>query len=423
MKPTTLAVALIPAILVALAGGSRAAAAAGAGGGAPAPERFLAGGESLSHSVSALARRLDANPQDDPARFALGVGQVLRGVEKMAASFHRHGLRTDGLGEHVPFLRLPVPANPNPQPIGADELDQVLGAFLADLGTAQETFAKVDDPNVRLPLHVGLIRMDLDGDGNATEDEALWRLFQQVAGRAGRGVTRENAASFVVHLDAGDVHWFRGYCHLLSAVAEMMLAHDKRDLFERTGHLFFANVKSPHAYLAGGQRVFDFGGDVDLADAVAFVHLMHLPVRDPKRMESARRHLLATIEQSRLSWRAILKETDDSHEWIPGPAQSTVVPNMRVTRDVIDGWLAFLDQGEAVLEGKLLIPFWRGKGGQGVNLKRVFQEPRTFDLVLWVQGTAATPYLEQGDLATGDTFWRLQRMLGGDFFSFAIWVN
>ena len=127
--------------------------------------------------------------------------------------------------------------------------------------------------------------------------------------------------------------------------------------------------------------------------------------------------------QSRFSLRAIQNVTDDSREWITSPTQATGVPDKRVSRGVIDGWLAFLDQGEAVLEGKLLIPFWRGKGGQGVNLKRVFQEPRTFDLVLWVQGTAATPYLEQGDLATGDTFWRLQRMLGGDFFSFAIWVN
>jgi len=38
--------------------------------------------------------------------------------------------------------------------------------------------------------------------------------------------------------------------------------------------------------------------------------------------------------------------------------------------------------------------------GPGVNLRRVFTEPREFDLVLWVQGTAAVPYLEAGEVTT-----------------------
>ena len=82
-----------------------------------------------------------------------------------------------------------------------------------------------------------------------------------------------------------------------------------------------------------------------------------------------------------------------------------------------------LDELEAILQGEKLAPFWRDAGGKGVNIKRMFTEPRTFDLVLWVQGTAAGPYLEEGKV-TDQAFWnRIQRGFGGQFFWFALWVN
>ena len=74
-------------------------------------------------------------------------------------------------------------------------------------------------------------------------------------------------------------------------------------------------------------------------------------------------------------------------------------------------------------QGKKLIPFWRSKDGRGINLKRFFTEPRTFDLVLWVQGTAALPYLEKGELTTGTNMEELDRLLEGDLFLFSVWVN
>src|SRR5947208_7893227 len=37
--------------------------------------------------------------------------------------------------------------------------------------------------------------------------------------------------------------------------------------------------------------------------------------------------------------------------------------------------------------------------GRGSNVRRVFIEPRTFDLVLWVQGSAAAPNLEAGEIS------------------------
>jgi hypothetical protein len=35
---------------------------------------------------------------------------------------------------------------------------------------------------------------------------------------------------------------------------------------------------------------------------------------------------------------------------------------------MVAAWRHFLDEAEDVLNGKKLLPFWRGAGGKGVNL-------------------------------------------------------
>jgi hypothetical protein len=39
---------------------------------------------------------------------------------------------------------------------------------------------------------------------------------------------------------------------------------------------------------------------------------------------------------------------------------------------MVDGCMKFLDEADDVLDGKKLIPFWRGDGQQVVNLARLF---------------------------------------------------
>jgi hypothetical protein len=90
---------------------------------------------------------------------------------------------------------------------------------------------------------------------------------------------------------------------------------------------------------------------------------------------------------------------------------------------MIAGWHEFLNEAESLLTGKKLIPHWRFKPGVGINLRKVFQEPREFDLVFWAHGAAAVPYAEAGEVVTGETFRRFERMFRGNFVGFAIWFN
>lgn len=75
-----------------------------------------------------------------------------------------------------------------------------------------------------------------------------------------------------------------------------------------------------------------------------------------------------------------------------------------------------------------MLPFWRGTtADRGVNFRLVFTEPRPINVFLWIQGTAATPYLERGPLTKlvdPRMLDRLNRTFGGvRFFGFAFWFN
>ena len=56
-------------------------------------------------------------------------------------------------------------------------------------------------------------------------------------------------------------------------------------------------------------------------------------------------------------------------------------------------------------------------------LKRVFTEPQPFDLVLWITGPAALPYLEDGPVSTSEEWARITGAFEGSFGSYAIWFN
>jgi hypothetical protein len=383
----------------------------------PMVEQYVNSGR-LAEGELALRAHLKHNPRDDEARFGLGTLQFVRSVERLAQSLHHYGLRHRI--QVVPFLRMPVGPNASPEPINYEEFRLIFQTFSVDLMRVESTLAEIRDPKVKLRLHFAQIRMDVNGDGTAQPEESLWKMYARLNRRA--GVTEETAQKLVIAFDKGDVHWLRGYCHLLAAFCDTILAYDMKELFESTGHVFFPEIESPHAHLrwqTDERRDWTF----EIADAVAAIHLCRFEVREPHRLKSAHTHLIAVVDQSRLSWKAIQAEADDEFEWVPNARQTGVIPGVRVTQEMIDGWHEFLDEFAAILNGEKLLPHWRVMDGRGINLKRVFAEPRTFDLVLWAQGSAATPYLEKGELTQPETWMRLNRVFRGEFIGFAIWFN
>ncbi|MBX3427611.1 MAG: hypothetical protein KF688_18170 [Pirellulales bacterium] len=409
LKKTILATALLTSMAPTA---SRLAVAAPTG---EELERLLLAGN-LADSEQKLAAMLASEQADDNVRLALGSAKFLRGLERLMQSLYRYGLKpVQPMG--MPIVRLPVPNNPTPVPLTNDAFRRIIVEFVQDLDAAEKTLAEIDSADVRLPLHIGLVRLDVDADGQASVDEALWKVLARIMGPR---IDQGTAEGFVVALDLGDVHWLRGYCHLLQAACNAFLAYDTQELHDLTAQLFFPTATVRYEFLKDDTgRIWGNIGDI-----LAFIHLQRLPVVEPARMSRAREHLLATIEQSRQSWQAILAETDDEHEWIPNPRQkNAAVPFVQIDDEIVAQWGKVTDELELILKGERLAPFWRGSKKQGVNIRRVFEEPRTFDLVLWIQGSAAGPYLEEGE-QTSPQLWReTMQLFRGQFFMFALWVN
>src|SRR5436853_3556730 len=211
-------------------------AASPAAAAAPLAEKYLLDGQ-LAEGAKALQDRLKEEPKDDQARFGLGMLQFLQTFEHLGGSLYKYGLRTEKA-----FLRPPpqvkefLPQNPNPVMLTYAAARQLVQTFVDDLVRAEATLAGVKDPAVKLPLHVGLLKIDPFGQGKPISAAFL---FERVEGAP---VTSQQAKGFVIGFDRGDVNWLRGYCHFLAALGELCLAVDGQRAFDCSAHLLFEKV-------------------------------------------------------------------------------------------------------------------------------------------------------------------------------------
>ena len=412
-------------------------------------------GDTVTLARLAEARLAEA-PEDGQARFALGAAKFMEAVAGLGQGLHRHGLRPEydlnevgGIISDLPFLRLPVPHNPAPEPVTYGALRAVLERFAEDLVRAEETLAGVGEAPFDLPLDLAQLRLDFAGDGDASDATPLLEVFAAVSGEV------EAGGGWIVDFDQSDAPWLRGYCHLLMALADFLLAHDWEEAFLQTMHPVFPDTDFPNSAMnaetaalleafraqLGPDGVAPRYDDEDpseffayaqarealmmgaIADLVAFVHLFRWPVVEPERMGSAREQLLAMVAQSRENWRRIRAETDAKREWVPAPGtQEGIFPALRVTEETVAGWNVFLAEFEAVLEGEKLIPHWRFEG-RGVDLRAMFEDPRTFDPVMIASGAGALPYLRAGETVRPETALEVLELTGGGFFAYFLWFN
>jgi hypothetical protein len=408
---------------------------------APLVEKYLLEGK-LADGRLALEDRLREAATDDQARFGLGVLIFLDTVEELKQSLFHYGLRSHSQrSTPLPFVRLQVAVNPDPAIISYRDARKMIDDFRKGLMETDHHLALIKSEDVTLPLHFGMIKLNFQDENHPNGGESLWSVYSRLTSNT--NIDEDKAKAFYIKFDRGDVHWLRGYCHLLSAICEMYLAYDTRIVFEHTAHLFFQNVDSPYKFLGGGKKVYGMqsmrreaqhgmeaeaqdvvrGQALDAIDFVAMIHLLNFKISEPQRMQAALNHLEMVISQSRESWKFIMAETGDDHEWLPNPRQTGVIPGIRVTDEMVMSWAKIMDQSDKLLKGEELIPFWRGEHGVGVNLRKAFMEPRDFDLILWVQGTEAMPYLETGKLSDGHIWRDAQSTFGNRFPGFALYFN
>ena len=180
---------------------------------------------------------------------------------------------------------------------------------------------------------------------------------------------------------------FAAIARLLSAGLDFILAYDWHDTFTRAAGLFYPKLRQGDtADETSLDDLIGMGGSAALiADTIAMIHEVRWRPVEPDRLKRACDHLEEVTRLSRASWGAILAETDGDQSGRAGRFTS-----MTVTQDRVAAWMSAIGDFDAVLDGNKLLPHWRLE--KGINLRRVVEEPRNFDLVLWITGHAAAPY-------------------------------
>jgi hypothetical protein len=138
-------------------------------------------------------------------------------------------------------MRIPVPPNPNPEKLDYAGFRTIFGALVDDLDAAESDLAQVGDTDVKLPLDLVKLRLDLNGDGKAAEYESIGRILD------GLSHGDPSAVPPVVAFDTADIYWLRGYDRFISAFAQFLLAFNFQEAFDKTLHIYFPRAGLPLA--------------------------------------------------------------------------------------------------------------------------------------------------------------------------------
>ena len=371
--------------------------------------------EVATNGLAATVARLEAIAAPSEAdRFALGGLRFLRAVETTYQTRYRTGM--DDPSGMIPLIRLNQGTAPDAS-FQPGDVAALFGQVAQDMETARAPLTDLaTGPEFTVEIRLADLWFDVNADGTRTPDEDLMQLLGPTL-MGWRWFDRDPAAPApVIRFDRADAAWLSAYTHLLEGLAKTLLAYDPTDALTRAAAAREAMqaISPPYA-----EEMFVIRPWVD-ALWVMLDALDQQP--DAARLAQARDHFLLMIADNRAFWTAVETETDDNAEWLPNARQTSAL-GLALPPETGPTWLAVLADGEALLKGEKLIPYWRLGDGGGVNLSRMFSDPAPIDVKDWIQGSGALPYLEQGEIVSPENWRAFEGLMGGEAMLMSIWLN
>lgn len=388
--------------------------------GTPALSQTSLTAEIAATGLTATEARLAALPSPtDADRFALGGVRFLATVEGALQKRWAAGL-TDRTAM-MPFLRLPISENPAPR-FDPGVITALFRDVSLGMDAAREPLSQIPDA-ADFGVQINLADLWFDINANTTRDPG--EDLMDVAGPmilGWRWADRDPATPApVIRFDAADAAWLSAYTHLLAGLSDVVLAYDPTAAITK--------VTETRAALLALQSLpsdtDDYGYDAQFGEwiDVAYVVVDALNQQpDAARAASAQAHLRAMVADNRAFWTRVATETDSAAEWLPNDAQTSAL-GLVLPPGTGAAWLAVLTDLEAILNGDLLIPYWKLDAGAGVNVGAMFTDPRPIDLAGWIQGTDALPYLQRGQLADGASLDAFNGLVEGEAMLFSVFLN
>jgi hypothetical protein len=375
--------------------------------------------EIASQGLRATQARLAALPAPSPDEmFALGGVSFLAGIERALQLRYRVGM-SEGLAvmSGLPVLRLPIEENPSPEPFEPVMIEELFSLVRDDMTHAVGTLDAIQDAEaVGLEIDTADLWFDIDANGVRAPGEGV----MEIAGWALSGGFGMEVPSTTIRFDTADARWLSAYAHLLAGVSETVLATDPAEAIGRV-----LDARMAFDRLGRPGLTNDFTLDNQFGDIADLVAMFAMAIEGPLAAEhtrAARDHFLACVEDNRRFWSLVPRETDNDREWIPNKNQVSAT-GLPFPPDIGTMWLAVLADAEKVLEGELLIPYWRLGDDAGLDLNAFLENPPTVDLAGLIQGATLLPYLRQGPQANGQSLWRFTSYLQGDSALYMVVLN
>ncbi len=368
--------------------------------------------QGLANTVATLQSRAAPTPSD---AFALGGAQFLLTVEHALQTRFATAINEDMLDEvDLPFLRLPQNLiNPAPSPFQPDIIAEIFATAVTDLSgaiTALDTIT--DTANVSVKINPADIWFDINGNGAHNNGEGFYDI---VAPQLDLSADTRN---LLIQFDTADAAWLSAYAHVLSGISETILSVDPTAAITRV-------TQSAQAFDTFNQgQDKRLGGFVHepIIDLLAMFILAIEGTPDAARLGAAHMHFKSMIADNKTFWARLAAETDNKLEWIPNANQQSALP-IPFPAEIGETWRDILADGEAILNGDLLIPHWRLGPDAGINLLKFVQNPPDINLISMIQGETVLPYVQHGNVAAMQSWRTFERMLGGDAPLYAVILN
>ncbi len=369
--------------------------------------------------LAAAADTLAALPAPTATdRFALGGVRFLGALETALQARYAAGIPDSfSMLVDLPVLRLPIPENPTPGPFDPAMIEQMFGEMTADLALAIAALDGITDADaVSLRIDTADIWFDITGNGKRDEGEGLGDVTGFLLGGF-----EPVPMNITVNFDTADAAWLSAYAHLLSGLSEVFLAFSPTESIRTVldAEAAMATLAPP---VDAGLGYMDMPMMRDMADLFAILIGAIEQQPDPAHTQAAHAHLLDMIADNRTFWLRVAKETDNDAEWIPNKNQQSVLP-IAFPADTGTRWLLVLSEAEALLNGTLLVPYWRLGDGAGINIGRMFTDPPLVDIAAFIQGYGLLPYMERGPLISGQSLMAFDQLVQGNAGLYMIVLN
>ena len=363
-----------------------------------------------SEGLAAAEANLSARADSPDIQFALGAVQFLRASETIMQVRYQNSTAPLAL---LPGMRNRLPANPDAE-FDPAFIENAMMEALTHLDRAETSLSKATGKEFGIDIAMTNLWFDVNANGEREDWESGLAVMADL--------NAEPTAPFdgIIRFDSADAHWLKAYVHVMSGMAELTLAVDPTSAIE--------TVYQGRAELDALGNIEGLFLDNETIDTLTTVLLTLRGVPDADRTRAAHQHFRDMISENRAFWTAVMDETDNDREWLPNPNQTSAF-GVLVSEEMAQGWQDVLGEMEGLIEGETLIPYWRydnewnAETGIGVNLAKFLQDPGDMDVILWIHGAGAAPYLESGKLARMQAWDRFAQMTRGDGLMFAAWFN